>query len=300
MVNLKGVFILKGNRLTSEKIFDICNYFLLAVLAIIALYPFLYVFSASLSSGRAVDTGSVMLFPVEMTTDAYKHILSDKQFWISYGNTFFYTIFGTIWSMAITSAGAYALSREKLLFKRQLNFMVAFTMWFNAGMIPIYLNLRDLGLLDTRFGIIVAFGVQAFNVILLRNYFEGIPKEIEEAAIIDGANEFQVFSKIFLPLAKPAMTTVWLFYAIGRWNGYFWTMIMLRDPNKISLQVYLRSLIVERNIEEEIIDNILSLSYSTDTLIYAVIVCSIIPVIIVYPYIQKYFTKGIMVGGVKG
>ncbi|SHH67026.1 carbohydrate ABC transporter permease [Clostridium grantii] len=290
----------KNKFFNDEKIFVFINYLILTLLGIMALYPFLYVLGASLSSGRAVDTGRVTLFPVEFTIDAYIHVFKDNQFWISYANTLFYTFVGTLYSMVLTSMGAYALSKKKLMFRRELNLFVAFTMWFNAGMIPTYLNLRDLGFIDSRLGIIMAFGMQAFNIILLRNYFEGVPEAIDEAATIDGANEFKKFFKIYLPLSKPALVTVALFYAIGRWNGFFWTMILIRDTNKISLQVYLRTLIIDKaNAAEEIANNLLSLSYSYDTLIYAIIVCSMIPVILVYPYIQKYFTKGIMVGGVK-
>ncbi len=167
-------------------------------------------------------------------------------------------------------------------------------------MIPAYLNYQSLGVIDSRWGIVIAFGVQAFNIILLRNYFESIPESLEESSMIDGATDFRIFFNIFLPLSKPSLVTVILYYGIGRWNGFFWTMVLLRDINKTPLQVYLRKMIIEQNqLAEEVAKNIQTASYSADTVIYAIIVASMIPVIIVYPYIQKYFTKGIMVGGVK-
>ncbi len=275
-------------------------YVILAILGVCTLYPFLYVVSSSLSSGRMIDMGEVVLFPKEFTIDAYTYILADKIFWTSYANTLFYTIIGTAWSMLISTTGAYALSRNRLRGRRLFNFLIVFTMWFDAGMIPMYLNYKELGVVDSRWGIVIAFGVQAFNIILLRNYFESVPKSLEEAAMIDGANDFKIFSSIYVPLSKPAITTVILYYAIGRWNGFFWTMILIRDINKTPLQVYLRKMIIERDaMADEVSNNILSTSYSPDTIIYAVIVCSMIPVMIAYPYIQKYFTKGVMVGGVK-
>ena len=287
-------------KITSDEIVTGFIYILLGILGICALYPFVYVVSSSLSSGRSVDMGTVLLFPKEFTVDAYGYVLKEKIFWISYLNTLFYTLVGTTWSMFISAPGAYALSRKRLKGKRMFNFLLVFTMWFNAGMIPMYLNYKSLGIVDNRWGIIVAFGVQAFNIILLRNYFESIPVSLEEAAMIDGANNFKIFFRIFLPLSKPALTTVILYYAIGRWNGFFWTMVLIRDINKTPLQVYLRKMISEKEaMADEVANTLLSTSYSPDTIIYAVIVASMIPVMIVYPYIQKYFTKGIMVGGVK-
>ena len=287
-------------KITSDDIVVIMIYVILGILGICALYPFIYVVSSSLSSGRAVDMGDVVLFPKEFTLDAYKYVIKEKIFWISYLNTLFYTVVGTAWSMLLSATGAYALSRKKLKGKRVFNFLVVFTMWFNAGMIPMYLNYKELGIIDSRWGIVIAFGVQAFNIILLRNYFENIPVSLEEAAMIDGANDFKIFFKIFLPLSKPALTTVVLYYAIGRWNGFFWTMVLIRDINKTPLQVYLRKMIIEKEAMADAVANqLFSSSYSSDTIIYATIVASMIPVIIAYPYIQKYFTKGVMVGGVK-
>lgn len=282
---------------TNEKIFKIFAYILIGAFAIMALYPIIYAFSASISSRLAYESGSIVLWPKEITFQVYEVIIYDKAFWISYTNTLFYTVFGTLWSMMISSLGAYVLSKKKLMFRRRLNFLLVFTMWFNAGMIPTYLNYVQMGVAN-RWGVVVAFGIQAYNIILLRNYFEGIPKEIEEAAIIDGANEFQVFSKVYLPMSKAALATVTLFYATSRWNGYFWSRLLLKEKNEQPLQVYLRQLVEDfRQIFDEMP---IDIGYSADSLVYAMIICSIIPVLIIYPFIQKYFAKGVNLGGVKG
>lgn len=282
-----------------EKIFGYVNAVLLTLFAISTLYPFIYVVSSSISSGAAVSSGQVILFPKDLNFSAYSNIIFDKKLWISYGNTFFYTIFGTLTSLVLSVTGAYALSKKRLVGRKFFNMFIAFTMWFNAGMIPFYLNLRDLNLLNSRLGILIAFGCTAFNIILLRNYFESIPASLEEAARIDGANEFQILTKVFMPLSKPAITTIALFYAIARWNGYFWAMILLTDESKVPLQVYLKKMIVEMDLGEEAMDIALSSSHSPETLVYAIIVLAIIPVVIIYPFIQKYFNKGLLVGGVK-
>ncbi|OOO00151.1 MAG: sugar ABC transporter permease [Epulopiscium sp. Nele67-Bin004] len=291
---------MNNNKMSGDDLFTKFIYVLLGILGIISLYPFIYVLSSSLSSGAMVDRGMVTLFPKEFTTDAYTFVLGDDVFWKSYGNTIYFTVFGVIWSMFLSAPGAYVLSRHRLAGRRFWNFLLVFTMWFDAGMIPAYLNYQALGIVDSKIGIVLAFGVQAFNIILLRNYFEGIPESLEESAMIDGATDFRIFFDIFLPLSKPSFVTVVLYYAIGRWNGFFWTMVLIRDIDKTPLQVYLRKMIIEQQqLAEEVAKTAHSAAYSADTVIYAIIVASMVPVIIVYPYIQKYFTKGIMVGGVK-
>jgi len=281
----------------SEITFKVVSYTLAILFALMALYPLLYAFSISISGKVAYESGSIVLLPKDVTLSAYKMVLFDKGFWISYTNTLFYTVLGTVWSMAISLTGAYALQSDKLLFKRQWNFLLVLTMWFSAGMIPMYLNYKQLGV-DNRWGIIIAFGVQAYNIILLRNYFSGIPKEIEEAAIVDGADEFTLFARIYLPMSKASIATVTLFYAISRWNGYYWSRILIANPFEQPLQVYLRQLV--ENYQKMYDESAVVLEYSADSLAYAIIVCSIIPVLVVYPYIQKYFTRGVNLGGVKG
>ncbi len=281
----------------SEKIFKVFAYTLVIIFALLALYPVLYAFSVSISGKMAYESGEIVLLPKDITFQAYDMVLHNKGFWIAYTNTLFYTVLGTAWSMAISLTGAYALQKTKLLFRRQWNFLLVFTMWFSAGMIPLYLNYKSMGI-NNRWGMVVAFGVQAYNIILLRNYFSSIPKEIEEAAIVDGANEFQLLSKVYIPMSTASIATVTLFYAISRWNGYYWARMLLTNPYEQPLQVYLRQLI--ENYQKLYDESPINLTYSADSLAYAIIVCSIVPVLVIYPYIQKYFAKGVNMGGVKG
>ncbi|MGQ7847217.1 carbohydrate ABC transporter permease [Granulosicoccus sp. 3-233] len=282
-----------------DKLFVRINIFLLTLFALSTLYPFIYIAAVSFSSGSAVTAGDVIYRPIELTLAAYEYVWNESQFWISYMNTFIYTIFGTLVSLLIIIPGAYALSRPQLIGRRFLNLFVAFTLWFNAGLIPFFLNMRDLGLLDSYFGIIIGFACNAFNVILLRNFFEGIPQSFEEAARMDGANDFQVLWKVYIPLSKPAIATVALFCIVSRWNGFFWAMILLRDEGKIPLQVFLRQTIVSLTNDEEFGSTLLEAAYSYETVTAAIIVASIIPVLFIYPFLQKYFNKGILLGGVK-
>lgn len=281
-----------------EKIFQIFNYILLTIIAFGTLYPVVYVFSASISSGDAVSSGRVVLWPLEVTLDAYKAVFKERAIWTGYANTIFYTVVGTFVSLVITIAGAYPLSKKNLPGRRVINFFVIATMWLNAGIIPFYLNLKELNLLDLRVTIIIAFACSTFNMILLRTFFQSIPQSLEEAAKMDGASEFYILSRIFIPLSKPAIATVGLFYAISRWNGYFWAMMIFRDSSKVPLQVVLKKMIVDMSYMAENMD--LTVNMSLESFIYSTIMVSIIPMIIIYPFIQKYFTKGMMVGAVKG
>lgn len=284
-----------------EEIFAVCNYFILGLFAVCTVYPFIYVLSASFSSGEAVVEGSVWLFPVQFNCDSYKEVVKQSGIWLAYSNTIFYTVVGTAFSLLITICGAYPLSKKRLPGRSFLSFMIAFTMLFSAGMVPVYLNLRSLGLLNTRTGLIVAFSISTFLVIILRTFFQSIPEEMEEAATIDGASNWQILWKIFLPLSKPALATIGLFYAVGKWNGYFWAMVMLRDDGKMPLQVLLIKLIVSMRPNENVVaDAGAVVDYSLETVIYATIIISVLPIIIVYPYIQKFFVKGIMIGSLKG
>lgn len=286
------------NRLTkSDIVFKLLAYVLIGAFSIMALYPVIYAFSASISGKMAYEAGDIVLFPKDINFNVYRLVYTDKKFWISYSNTLFYTFFGTSWSMFISVIGGYALAKKTIIFRRKLNFLLVFTMWFNAGMIPTYLNYVNMGVAN-RWGMVFAFGVQAYNIILLRNYFEGVPKSIDEAARIDGVNEFQMLTMIYVPMSKAALATVTLFYATSRWNGYFWARLLLTNPMELPLQVYMRIRVEDY---QNMFDNMpTDLPYAADSFIYAILVCSIIPVLIIYPYIQQYFARGVNLGGVKG
>lgn len=280
----------------SEIIFRILSYVIITLFVLSTLYPFLYSISMAISGEQAILEGRVVLWPVDVQFDAVMALIVGeraKTFWIAYTNTLFYTFYGTAFSMLLSVFAAYALAKTKLPGRRAIGFLIVFTMWFSAGLIPTYINYREL-LVNNRWGIIYGFGVQAFNILLLRNYFSGISKEIEEAAIVDGASEFQILTKIFLPMSKSAIATVTLFYALNRWNGYFWNMRLVQGTEH-PLQVILQG-ITESAQNTDIVTNY---PYSEFSLAYAAIILSIIPIIIVYPYLQKYFARGVNVGGVK-
>jgi len=291
--------IYKKKFFTNDRIFNVINTALIALFVFMVLYPVFYTFSASISSGRAVDSGRVTFLPVEVTFSAYRNVIQDTMFWRSYANAIFITVFGTLFSMFISLTGAYALSKKDLPGHRLFNLLLVMTMWFSAGMIPMFINFQELGLLNSLWGLVVGFGVGAFNIVLLRGAFQGISNELFEAAKIDGANNLQIFWKIALPSIKPTMVTVWVMYGISRWNSFFWAKIMLSDENRIPLQVYLRRLIVNREANMEFAMDISRVTHSHSTLIYAVIVVSMIPILLIFPYIQRFFKKGLMDGGVK-
>ena len=288
----------------SELIFKIVSYTLLTMFALCCLYPFIYVISAAISGRTAVDYGEIILFPKDIQFEAFSKMFNDNMFWNAYSNTLFLTVYGTVWSLFVAILGAYALSKKRLLFRRALNFFLVFTMWFSAGIIPQYLNYLDtqkvfqsFGIMDDKWLVVIAMGMAAMNVILLRNAFEGVPSDIEEAAIVDGASEFQVLTQVFIPMSKSTIATVALFFAISRWNGYFWARQMIANANEHPLQVFIRLKLEEYTDPEAMAG--WNEAYSSDSVIYALIVCSIVPILIIYPFIQKYFAKGVNVGGVK-
>jgi len=288
----------------SELIFKVISYTLLTVFALACLYPFLYAVSASISGAHEVDYNEIVLLPKNIQFDAFKRMFNDNMFWNAYSNTLFLTLYGTIWALGYSILGAYALSKKRLLFRKLFNFFLVFTMWFSAGIVPQYLNylqtkavFNGVGIMDDKWLVVIAMGMAAMNIILLRNAFEGVPSEIEEAAIVDGATEFQVLSTVYIPMSKSTIATVALFFAISRWNGYFWARQMISNSFEKPLQVFIRELL-EQYRDPEFIAGWNEI-YASDSIIYALIVCSIVPILVIYPFIQKYFAKGVNVGGVK-
>ena len=288
----------------SELIFKIISYLLLTVFAICCVYPFLYAISAAISGRQAVEYGQIVLFPKDIQFEAFSDMFSNNLFWNSYTNTLFLTFYGTLWAIGVAILGAYALSKKRLLFRKTFNFFLVFTMWFSAGIVPQYLNYLDtrdvfqsIGITDDKWLVVIAMGMAAMNIILLRNAFEGVPSEIEEAAIVDGATEMQVLTNVYLPMSKSTIATVALFFAISRWNGYFWARQMISNGNEHPLQVFIRLKLEEFQDSEAMMG--WSANYASDSALYALIVCSIIPILIIYPFIQKYFAKGVNMGGVK-
>jgi putative aldouronate transport system permease protein len=287
-----------------QKIFNVFNIFLLSLIALITLYPLIYVVSASLSPSELVVNGTVWFLPKEITWGSYAITFRDNRIWTAYANTLFYTFAGGGASLFTTVFAAYSLSKKRLIGNKIITLMIVFTMWFNAGIIPTFLNFQELGLLDSRFGFIAGFLMGAFNLILMRTYFESVPESLEESAKLDGANDLIILFRIYIPLALPAIATIGLFYAVEKWNGYFWAMLLFRDEHKVPLQVLLKKLIVETGIVISESANAgvdaSAANISKETVVYSTIVISVLPMMVFYPFIQRYFVKGIMIGAVKG
>lgn len=290
----------------SELIFKILAYTFLGIFSLCCLYPFVYAISASISGKQAVDYNQVILLPKDIQFQAFAKMFGSNMFWNSYTNTLFLTIFGTIWALFVAILGGYALSKKRLLFRKGFNFFLVFTMWFSAGMVPQYLNylataevFESLGITDRKWLIVIAMGMAAMNVILLRNAFEAVPAEIEEASIVDGATELQILTKVYIPMSQSTIATVALFFAISRWNGFFWAKQMLLGKyiNEQPLQVYIRNQL-DLYMDSDYMAS-WNEPYSHYSELYALIVCAIIPILIIYPFIQKYFAKGVNMGGVK-
>lgn len=288
----------------TEIIFKIVSYALLTVFALACLYPLLFVLFSSISSYEGVEQGKIWLFPDTFNPYAYRYVfVSDhaKDFWLSYCYSLFITMYGTLVSMLVGICGAYALSKPRLIWGRGFNFLLVFTMWFNAGLIPTYQNFKNFHV-DNIYMFIIALGFNAFNIILLRNYFSSVPTEIEEAATIDGATEFQILLRVYVPMSKSSIITVAMFYAVARWNGYMWASMLLNKTQPLTQ--FIREQV--KSIEDDISGSGLDVTnpdigygFSTYSLRYAYVVLSIIPVIIIYPTLQKYFAAGVNVGGVK-
>lgn len=290
---------------TSELIFKILSYTLLTIFALCCLYPFVYAVSSSISGKDFVDNNSIILLPKAIQFDAFIEVFKDNQFWSSYANTLFLTFFGTLFSLVVAILGGYALSKKRLLFRKGFNFFLVFTMWFSAGVVPQFLNytatqniMYSIGIMDDKWLVVIAMGMAAMNIILLRNAFEGVPAEIEEAAVVDGATELQVLTKVYIPMSKSTIATVGLFFGISRWNGYYWARTMMKNTNEWPLQVYIRNYL-EQYIWNSDTQTIFNNSYSNNSIVYAMVISAIIPILIIYPYIQKYFAKGVNMGGVK-
>lgn len=290
----------KMKKTLGEKIFDTCNFILMLLIIFVSLYPLWYVLVASFSKGIHVTNGKVIWWIKEFTWDAYKTMFNDGKIFVAYGNTIFYSVVGVIVNLVLTSFGAYALSKQRLRGRTQINKIILLSMWFHAGMIPTYIGFRNLGLMNTRLAVILCGAISTYYVILMRTYFESIPDAMEEAAKIDGASDFKIFTTVYLPLSTASIMTIGLYYFVARWNSYFWAMLLLKDENKIPLQVLLKKLVVEMTQNNSELGQIDYTITSRETTIFATIVVSTLPMIIIYPFIQKFFVKGVMIGAVKG
>lgn len=292
-------------------LFDICNTAFMLIVLIITVYPLYFTVIASVSDPSAVAKGDVFLLPVGFRMNAYKTLLGYKQLWIAYGNTIFYTICGTIFNLLLTIPAAYATSKKYMPAR---NFVLTFfliTMYFGGGMVPTYLLIKSMGLVNTRLVMIIVSGLSVYNMIITRTYFStSIPESLFEAAEIDGAGELRKFVTIAMPLAKPIIAVITLYYAVGHWNAYFNALIYLSDINLEPLQTVLRRILMENetalevimggiNVSEDILRDSAQKAYEAYAMKYAVVFIASLPLLIAYPFVQKYFVKGVMIGAVK-
>lgn len=287
----------------SDKVFNIINVSVMILIIIVTLYPVIYLISKSLSSVEYVKAGMVYLLPRGFSLSAYKEVFSNELFLTSYRNTIVYTFLGTVINLAMTTSMAYCLSRRNLVFRKTITLLVVFTMFFGGGMIPNFLLIKWLGLYDTIWALVLPGAISTYNMIIVRTYMQGIPEEIVESVRIDGANDIQIFVRIILPLSVPVIATIGLFYAVGHWNSYFNAMLYLDEKQKYPLQLILKEMIVEQDMQgmsSNAFDVVNEQPPSSEMLVSASIVMSLIPVLIAYPFVQKFFIKGVMIGSVKG
>jgi putative aldouronate transport system permease protein len=276
-------------------------YIFLTVTVFICLYPFLNVLAYSLSGYNAVLSGRVTFFPVDFTLSAYKQILGRTQMWVSMRTTVLVTLMGTATSLVLTLLAAYALSRNYLPGKKIFSGLILFTMYFSGGMIPTFLVVKELGLYDTLSALFIPQAINVFNFIVMRTFFRQLSQSLEEAAKIDGASEMQVLIRVVLPLSLPIIATMALFYAVGYWNSYFEALLYIQNPDKYTLQLRLRSLLFgeELNNSGRNLEGV-GTEVMTQSLKMATVAVSTIPILVVYPWLQKYFVKGVMIGSIKG
>jgi putative aldouronate transport system permease protein len=286
----------------ASRMFDLTNYLLLTLVALVTFIPLLHVLAGSFTTVEEMARKSFVLIPTEFTFSAYQYILSTDAIFRALGVSIYVTLLGTAISMLLTCLMAYGLTRRDLDGRKTLNFLVVFTMLFQGGLIPLFLVVKSMGLIDSYFSLMLPVAINAFNMIIMRSFFQNLPDGIEEAAKIDGASDWGILFKIVIPLSMPAIATISLFYAVNYWNTYFNAVMFINDANKWPIQVLLRQIVI------------LASGFSADTSDFgsdfvkppeqtvkmAVIVVSTIPILIVYPFLQKYFAKGALVGSVKG
>lgn len=280
--------------------FDGLNVVFLLVCSFAFLYPMWYVLVSSFSDPYAIASGQVTFWPIDFTIDAYKLVFDDDRIWSSYGNTMIYVVAGTLINLVLTTMGAYPLSRTNLPGKSFLMALIVFTMFFSGGLIPSYLNVRELGLYDTYWAILLPGAVSAFNLIVMRTFFQSIPEGLIESAKIDGANDFRILWQMVLPLSMPVIAVMTLFYAVSHWNSWFSAMIYLQDPNLYPLQLILREILIQSSAQNMLSgatqDAVFRMS---EAIKYATIIVATVPILVIYPFLQKYFVKGVMIGAIK-
>lgn len=281
----------------------ILNKIIIAFLVLITVLPMGYILIASFMDPQVLANQGISLNPQDWTVDGYKRVLGDNAILRGFINSLIYSTAFAVLTVIISVLTAYPLSKKDLVGRRWINYFLIFTMFFGGGLVPTYLLIKNLGMLNTIWSIIVPGAVNVWNIILARTYFQGLPDELVEAAVIDGANDFQIFLKIMLPLAKPIMFVLFLYAFVGQWNSYFDAMIYIKDPNLAPLQLVLRNILIQSEVSQNMIGAQAAMNEMkkiAEMIKYATIIISSLPLIVMYPFFQKYFDKGIMAGSLKG
>lgn len=292
---------MKVKRSRGERVFSVFNYIFLSMVVIVCFYPVWYVFVASFSDSNLLTQHMGLLVkPLGFSTDAYKKVFQNPMILKGYCNTLFILVVGVILDLVMTSLGAYFLSRKRVMFKKPVMMLIIFTMFFSGGMIPFYLNLKDLKLTNTLWGLIIPFMINTYNLVILRTSFESIPESLIEAAQIDGAGHITILRQIVLPLSKAILAVMVLYYGVSIWNSWFWASAIIRTREMYPLQVILREILMQNDVS-----SMTTGASAADqeaigmTIKYATIMVATIPILCVYPFLQKHFAKGTMVGAVK-
>ncbi|AVM68793.1 sugar ABC transporter permease [Lachnospiraceae bacterium oral taxon 500] len=288
----------------NDKLFYFFTTLILTLFFLLVLYPCIYVISASFSTGTAVQSGKVILFPVDFSLEGYRTVFHTPTVWLGFKNSLFYTLVGTLINITMTLTAAYCLSRHDLYGRNFIMLLFTFTMFFNGGMIPHYILVQKLGFLNTVWALLIPGAIGVYNLIVCKTFIQNtIPTDLLEAAQIDGCSDFMYFIRIVLPLSKAIIAVLVLFYGVRHWNSYFSAMIYLNDKNLYPLTLFLREILMADQIDPSTVSDPemqAKLAQSAGVIKYALIVVSMVPVLLIYPFIQKYFVKGVMIGSVKG
>jgi putative aldouronate transport system permease protein len=282
------------------KIFKVFNVSILLLIIFLTLYPFLNVVAQSFSSEAAISSGEVSLYPKGFNVDTYKTVIADSMFWINYKNTVVYTVVGTAISMVMTTMFAYALSKRRLVGRKALTVFAVFTMFFNGGLIPNYVLINSLGMGNTMWAIVIPGAISIYNMLIMKSFFENMPEELEEAASIDGLSQYGILLKIVLPLSKAVIATMILFYAVAHWNSWFPAFLYLDQKEMFPVTIYLRNMIAGATgtaaAGATSADNLTQLAANIKSV---TMVLTILPILTIYPFVQKHFVNGVMLGSIK-
>jgi len=285
-----------------EKIFDGFNALFMILIMFVTVYPFIHVLFASLSEASLLVAHSGLLYkPLGLNFNAYREVFKKEMILIGYGNTIFYVVVGTSVNLIMTTLGAYGLSRKNLFWGKLITIIIVFTMFFGGGLIPTFLLVKGLGMYNSRLALIIPSAISTWNLLIMRTYFSSIPISLQESAKIDGASDFTILLKIILPLSTPIIAVIALFYGVGHWNSWFGAMVYLRERKMYPLQLILREiLIISESIQVDPDKDQLDRVAVAETIKYATIIVASVPVLIAYPFLQKYFVQGVMIGAIKG